>query len=101
MKYCDIRHMRNPVEIKGALETLSTLTPVVYEHNTGFGFAPKTPAIPAQELEEIPGAMEKDGIGNCTADSDALVPYLVAAIKELRAEVAALKTTRTRRQSAN
>ena len=99
MKYCDIRHMRNPEAIEGALEVLSKLTPVVYEHNTGFGFAPKTPAVPAQEMAAIPGAMEKDGIGNCTADSDALVPYLVAAINELRAEVAALKAPR-RRQSA-
>ena len=100
MKYCDIRHMTKIAPIENALDTLDAMRPVTYEHNTGFGFSPRTCAIPAQDLETVPGAVMVDGIGNCTADGDAIVPYLVAAIKELRAELASVKATRSRRQSS-
>ena len=99
MQHLDARFMANTKEIEGALDALCAMAPVEYEEDSGFGFRPRKTAIPAQDLECIPGATERNGIGHYYADPIAVIPHLVAAIKELRSEVAALKNRRTARSA--
>lgn len=100
MKHYDLRYMAKVAPIHDAVETLCSMTPVEYEHDSGFGFAPRMTAVPAQDLEKIPGATQRDGIGNYCADQTAVIPHLVRAIQELAARVKDLERRKPSRAKA-
>jgi len=95
---CDLKYMRDHKPIEGALEKLMETTPVEYRDVQMYGM--RNAAVPGQDIVKVveTGAY-KDGVGMYFADQASLVPYLVAAVKELAARVAVLEAKKGRGSS--
>ena len=88
----DYRLKENEVELTGALAKLDAIRPLEYNYKSNPEF--RSTGMFAHELQEVvPEAVtgEKDGEEMQGVDYSKVVPLLVAAVKELKAEVEALK----------
>lgn len=87
----DSRYMVNAKPLKGALKALDGAKTVVYETMDALN-ARKQYGVTGQSIEEqLPCAVEVDGLGNRYVKPEQLVAVLVAAVKELSARVAKLE----------
>ena len=99
MTICDKRFMKDAAPITGAVEALSKTTPLEYRNVELYGM--KVAAVPGQDIEAVlPSGVSKDGVGIYSADQSVLVPYLVAAVKELSARLQVLESTGRKKKGA-
>jgi hypothetical protein len=96
----DQRIKKNIVDVTDALSKVTSLRPVEFDykendkHETGFIAQEYETVFPEQIIHHAASPAEKEWVGEdeVMAIQQNLVPYLVAAIKELKSEVDSLKT---------
>ena len=90
----DERFIANIVPIEGALDKVMALVPVEYS-SMQVDEAGRRYGVTAQSvMKNVPAAGEQDGMGNLYCDPELLVPVLVKAVQELKAEVERLQRKR-------
>lgn len=92
----DERFMLNEEPLEGATDALANAKVIIYT-TMGATEARRKYGVGAQSIAEtLPCAVWKDGLGMYHVDTDALVPALVQAVKELSERVAKLEGRKRR-----
>ncbi len=88
----DIRLKKDIVKVKGSLEKLSRLNGYNYNWKSPNKPLPQTGVIAQEVQEEFPNLVVANHTGHLSVNYDGLIPHLIEAIKELKAEIEILKS---------
>ena len=90
----DARYMVGMTPVEHVLEHINEVEVVTHKPTQAGGARPRV-AVTGQSLEKVmPWAVERDSMGYYNVDTDAVVPVLIQAIKELKEELDAIKPRR-------